>query len=247
MKTNTTRLFIPLLAGALLAFSCTDDDDFEIPQEGIESAHLVFTELSGDDHLGAHGDHFHGIDGAEEGESFTIEFDTDGNALSGGHLHLDVHGIYKIELRAWDYEGNRVEGDYIADKATSDWYKAFLVGGDFVLNTETEDESGAIFQPREKEYVDGSPVEGGYETTGILSYFTLGESNEGETVAVSFVLRKFDDASTKSSIERVDWNSEDYASRFPGEDELVLNFEIHPEHGEDDHEEGHDHEGDHDH
>ncbi|WP_215226159.1 hypothetical protein [Echinicola shivajiensis] len=233
------RSFFPVLFVALLAFSCTEDDEPVIPQEGIEKANLVFTALSGDDHLSAHGDHFHGIDGATEGEHISVEFDSDGNALSGGHLHLDPEVIYKVELQAWDYQGNRVESDFIKNKATADQYKAFLIGGDFVLNPDTDDESGAIFQAREKEYADGSAVDGKYEVTGILSYLIIGESNEGESKAVSYVLRKFDDPITKAGIERIDWNADDYEERFPGDDVLNLTFEIHAEHEEDDHD--HDH------
>lgn len=236
MRQITKRLFIPTVMGALLAFSCSDNEDPVVPQEGIQKASLVFTELSGGDELSAHGDHFHGLDAATAGESITIEFDEAGNAVSGGHLHLHADGIYKLELQAWDYQGNRVETDFIQDKATADFYKAFLIGGDFILNTETTDETGAIFQPREKEYADGTAVNGKYETTGVLSYLTMGEANEGDTKAVTFILRKFADNTTKATVERVDWNADDYATRFSGEDVLTLEFELHAEH-----EEEHDH------
>ncbi|WP_186757835.1 hypothetical protein [Echinicola salinicaeni] len=232
------RSFFPVLFAVLLGFSCTEDDEPMIPKEGIEKAHLVFTALSGDDHLSAHGDHFHGIDGATEGESVSVEFDAEGNAIGGGHLHLDPEVIYKVELQAWDYQGNRVEEDFISNKATADQYKAFLIGSDFILNPDTDDESGAIFQPRDMEYGDGSPVDGKYEVTGILSYFIVGESNEGGARAVSYVLRKFDDLATKANVERIDWNADDYEERFAGEDVLDLKFEIHAEHEEED---DHDH------
>ena len=217
-----------LVAGSILTFSCSDDPE-PIAKEGIEKSSLIFTQITGGESLEAHGDHFHGIADAVEGEQIVIEFDAEGNATSGGHLHLDPHGIYKIELQSWDYQGNRVEGEYVKDKATADQYKAFLLGGDFILNPETTDESGAIFQPREQTYGDGTAVNGKYEVTGVLSYFTVGESNEGEK-DVTFVIRKFTDAATKAKIERVDWNANDYATRFPGEDVLRLDFEIHAEH-----------------
>lgn len=231
-KYNTKFLLPSLLVASLLTFSCSDDDD-QVPaiQEGIEKSGLVFTPLSGGDDLSAHGDHFHGLSAAVEGESMRIEFNSDGTATSGGHLHLDPEVIYKLELQAWDYEGNRVEGDFVKDKATADHYKAFLQGGNFILNTETEDESGAIFQPRDQTYGDGTAVQGQYETTGILSYFTVGESNEGETVNISYVLREFNSPATKSTVTRLDWNAPDYTERFPGKDVLKLNFEIHAEHG----------------
>lgn len=230
---NNKFLLSSLLAASLFTFSCSDDDPVPVIREGIEKASLVFTELSGSDDLSAHGDHFHGIDAAIEGETMTIEFDSEGNSMSGGHLHLDPEVIYKLELQAWDYEGNRVEGDFVKDRATADLYKAFIQGGNFILNTETEDESGAIFQPRDQTYGDGTAVDGQYETTGILSYFIVGESNEGETVNVSYVLREINNPDTKATITRSDWNASDYTERFPGKDVLRLNFEIHAEHGHD--------------
>ncbi|WPR75928.1 hypothetical protein [Algoriphagus sp. NG3] len=232
MKNNNKRFLLPaLIAGAFLTFSCSEDDPDPIVQEGIEKSSLIFTEISGEGDFGAHGDHFHGINSATEGESMTIEFDSQGNAVEGGHLHLHPDGIYKVELQAWDYQGNRVEGDFIQDKATADMYKAFLVGGDLTLNPDTDDESGAVFQPREQTYGDGTAVSGQYETTGILGYFTLGESNEGEFM-ITYILREFAEADTKATITRLDWNSNDYSTKFPGQDVLALEFEIH---AEDDH------------
>ena len=227
MKKLNRKILLPaLVAGSFLTFSCSDDPE-PIVLEGIEKSSLIFTEISGEGDFGAHGDHFHGIATATEGESSTIEFDSEGNAVSGGHLHLHADGIYKLEMRAWDYQGNRVEGNYLKDKATADLYKAFLVGGDLVLNPSTADESGAVFQPREQTYGDGTAVSGQYETTGILGYFTLGESNEGETLMISYVLREFTSPETKGTITRTDWNANDYATRFPGKDVLTLDFEIH--------------------
>ncbi|WP_339864350.1 hypothetical protein [uncultured Algoriphagus sp.] len=230
MKQYNTRWFLPVLfAASLVTFSCSDDDPEPVPLEGIAKSSLIFTPITGGEDLSAHGDHFHGITTAIEGESSTIEFDVDGNAVSGGHLHLDPDGIYKVELQAWDYKGNRVEGDFLKDKATADLYKTFLLGGNLLLNTETVDESGAIFQPRDLTYGDGTEVNGKYETTGVLSYFTIGESNEGGTIVVSYVLREFSNPETKGTVERIDWNASDYSTRFPGEDVLKLNFEIHAE------------------
>ncbi|WP_192349607.1 hypothetical protein [Algoriphagus sp. Y33] len=235
MIQSNRRILLPVLAAvSFLAFSCSDDDDPDpVVLEGIQKSSLVFTEISGGDDLGAHGDHFHGIGSATEGESFTVEFDAEGNAVSGGHLHLDPDGIYKLELQAWDYQGNRVEGDFLKDKATADLYKAFLVGGDLILNPDTDDETGAIFQPREQTYGDETAVSGKYETTGILSYFTIGEANEGGTIMISYILREFDSPETKGLVERTDWNSSDYTSKFAGKDVLTLDFEIHAEHEHD--------------
>src|SRR5690554_6984872 len=88
-KYNTKCLFPSLLAISFLTFSCSDNDDpVPVPQEGIEKASLVFTPLSGSDDLSAHGDHFHGLSAAVEGGRVTVEFNSDGIASRGGHLHL---------------------------------------------------------------------------------------------------------------------------------------------------------------
>src|SRR5690606_3259 len=111
----------------------------------------------------------------------------------------------------WDYTGKEVQNDFIKDKATAGNYKAFLVGGDFILNPDSDDESGAIFQPREQTYGDGTAVDGKYETTGILSYFTVAHDNEGPTKEVTYALHKLD-AGVNANIERTDWNRSDYAT-----------------------------------
>ncbi|QNL47983.1 hypothetical protein H8S90_14310 [Olivibacter sp. SDN3] len=209
--------------------SCSKDDDNTPIREGVERSELILTEVSGEE-VEAHGDHFHGLNDAVEGESIVIKFDENGIATSNGHLHLEVDAIYKIELKAWDYNGQEVQHDFIASKAVADDYKAFLVGGDLILNPDSKNESGAIFQPREQQYGDGSAVNGQYETTGILSYFTVGHDNEGPTKELTYVLRKLD-SGLKGTIERTDWNRKDYTEVFAGENVLELKFEVHAEEG----------------
>lgn len=211
--------------------SCNKDDDNDPIPDGIQRSELILTEVSGET-VEAHGDHFHGLDGGTESEAIVIKFDENGVATSNGHLHLEADAAYKIELKAWDYTGKEVQNDFIANKAAADQYKAFLIGGDFILNPDSDDESGAIFQPREQTYGDGAAVEGKYETTGILSYFTVGHDNEGATKGVTYVLRKLG-AGVKATVERTDWNRSDYAAAFAGENVLELTFEIHAEHGHD--------------
>lgn len=234
MKTKMTNKFgiaVMLLGFTVLGFSsCSDDKDIPDPvKEGIQKSTLTLTEVSGEA-VHAHGDHFHGLDEGTEGETIVIEFDENGIATKNGHLHLEADAVYKIELKAWDYEGKEVQNSFIADKATADNYKAFLIGGDFKLNPDSETEDGAIFQPREQKYADGSAVNGKYETTGVLSYFTVGHENEGPTKEVTYVLRKLNDG-VKAKIERTDWNRTDYSTVFAGENVLQLKFEIHAEHG----------------
>ncbi len=222
------KLSLLLIAGVLHIFmiSCQDDEK-EPVREGIQRSELILTEVSGEG-VEAHGDHFHGLADAVEGESVVIKFDENGNALSGGHLHLEAEAIYKIELKAWDHTGKEVQNDFISSKAAADQYKAFLVGGNFTLNHNTEDNSGAIFQPRETKYGDGTDVAGKYETTGVIGYFTAGHSNEGPTVELAYILRKLEPGE-KAKIERTDWNDKDYKTRFQGTDILDLRFEIHAE------------------
>lgn len=197
------------------------------------SAALVFTEVTGGASLYAHGDHFHGLGGTlTDGESKTVTFDAEGNAISGGHLHLEAEAVYRVELKVYDAEGNETQGRYIADKATADQYKAFLVGGNLKLNSESENNEGAIFQPRELKHGDETDVtgSGGTGTVGILSYFIIGHENEDLEADVAFVLRKLS-SGVKTTITRNDWNRTDYATVFAGSNELELKFEIHVEHG----------------
>jgi len=230
MKKQNKFAVLALLGLTVFFLASCDKDDGDDPiPEGIQRSELILTEVSGET-VEAHGDHFHGLDGGTEGESIVIEFDENGVATANGHLHLEADAVYKIELKAWDYTGAEVQDDFIANKATADQYKAFLVGGDLVLNPDSDHESGAIFQPREQTYGDGTTVEGKYETTGILSYFTIGHDNEGPTKEITYVLRKLD-AGVKATIERTDWNRNDYADIFAGENVLELKFEIHAEHG----------------
>ena len=189
---------------------------------------LIFTEVAGE----AHGDHFHDLADKEKVEPIVISFDEKGTALAGGHAHLHPAGIYKIELKQFDASSKEIQGQYIVNKATADYYKAFLTGGSFVLNPNSSTGSGAIFQTKEATYGDGSAVNGATETTGITTYFTAGKDNEGEKNVV-FVLRKFNDATTKAKVTRADWNQSDYAAKFAGQDLIKLSFELHAEEGED--------------
>jgi len=227
MKNRSTLKMLAGIAGVvLLVSSCSKDEETLPVQEGIQRSELILTEVSGEG-VGAHGDHFHGLDAGTEGESITVKFDETGKATSGGHLHLEADAVYKIELKAWDHTGKEVQNDFIASKSAAANYKAFLTGGNFTLNAATEDESGAIFQPREKKYADGTDVTGALETTGILSYFTVGHSNEGATKVVSYIIRKLK-AGEKEKITRSDWQTD---TKFEGENVLKLTFEVHAEEG----------------
>ena len=225
MKTKKILLAAVLFVSVLSA--CKKDKDEPI-LEGIERAELIFTEVDGH----AHGDHFHDLADKAGVTPIVVKFNNKGAAISGGHMHIEAEAIYKIQLKAWDYTGKEVQNDFIATKAIADNYKAFLVGGNFTLNANTTDESGAIFQPRETTYGDGTAVSGtgGIGTTGILSYFTVGHGNEGATKELSFILRKVN-TGIKATITRNDWNRTDYATVFGGQDVLKLNFEVHAEEG----------------
>jgi len=213
---------------SLLITACSKDDEPVIPEDltAVASSRLDLIEVAGH----AHGDHFHDL--AEIGgtkDSITILFNAAGEAQNG-HVHLDPHKVYRIQLRLFNSKGEALQQRYLASKSVADSFKAFIVGGNFVLNPTTGDaENGAIFQPREQVYGDGSAVAGKYETTGILAYFTLGEANAGAEADVAYVLRKFNDATTKGKIERVDWNHMDYAAKYAGVDVVKLAFEVHAE------------------
>lgn len=189
---------------------------------------LVFTEVAGE----AHGDHFHDLADKEKVEPISISFDEKGTALAGEHAHINPESIYKIEFKQFDASSKEIQGQYISNKATADSYKAFLTGGSFVLNPNSSTGTGAIFQTKETTYGDGSAVNGATETTGIITYFTAGKDNKGEKT-VFFVLRKFNDATTKAKVTRTDWNLLDYATKFAGQDLIKLSFELHAEVDED--------------
>ncbi len=232
---NNNFLILALATFGLFTLSLTscssDDDPIEPVQEGIKRSEIILTEVTGES-VEAHGDHFHGLDQGVEGESITISFNEKGEATQNGHLHIEANAAYKMELKVWDYDEKQIEGEFITDKTTADQYKAFLIGGDFVLNPDSKTGNGAIFQPRESTYGDGVAVDGKYETTGVLSYFIVGLDNQGATKKVTYVLRKLN-AEVKASIERTDWNRTDYDTEFPGENVLELTFEIHAEQGHD--------------
>ncbi len=219
-----------IVLGILTVTSCKKDNDDPI-KEGVERSEIILTEVRGTG-VEAHGDHFHGLANAVEGEKTVIKFNQQGSATANGHLHLKADAIYKMELKAWDYEGKEVQNNYIASQAVADQYKAFLVGGNLKLNVNSTSESGAIFQPRELKYGDGTDVtgSGGIGTTGIISYFTVGRDNEGAAKEITYVLRKLG-SGVKATVSRNDWNHSDYASKFAGEDVLKLKFEIHAEKG----------------
>ncbi len=204
----------------------TAEAEITIEQQKAVAA-LVFTELSGGESLYPHGDHFHGLAGAVDGKSVTVTFGSDGNAITNGHLHLEAEGFYRVELKTFDEEGKETQTRFIANEVTAANYKAFLVGGDFVLNPDAADETGAIFQTRETKYADGADITGGaVNTTGVISYFTMGHSNEEGEKDMIFVMRRLNDG-VKPTITRVDWNRTDYATAFAGTNELELKFEIH--------------------
>lgn len=190
-------------------------------------AALVFETVTGTGVEG-HGDHFHGLAAEVLGTAVTVTFDENGNAISGGHLHLDPTAIYKISLKTYDDKGAETQNKFIADAATATNYKAFLVGGSFVLNAATANGTGSIFQPREATYADGTTGSTTATTsTGVTSYLTIGADNKGEK-DVTFVMRKVN-AGVKATITRADWNRADYATAFAGSNELELKFEIHAE------------------
>ena len=126
--------------------------------------------------------------GAVEGTPVTVTFDENGNAISGGHLHLDPDGIYKISLKTYDANGAETQNQYIANATAAANYKAFLAGGSFILNINSTDGKGAIFQTRETQYADGTAVSGATNTTGVTTYFRVGDDNEGEK-EVTFIMR----------------------------------------------------------
>lgn len=232
MKKQFKLVAITVMGAAVLfVSSCKKDNETPVVKEGIERSEITLTEVTGAA-IEAHGDHFHGLTELTAGTPIVIKFDENGNATANGHLHLEADAVYKLELKAWDYTGKEVQNQFIENKATADQFKAFLVGGNLVLNKDSQDESGAIFQPKETNYADGTAITGQYETTGVLTYLTVGHDNEGPTKALAYVMRKLE-KDVKAKITRSDWNHSDYVTKFAGEDVLKLKFEVHAEAGHD--------------
>lgn len=201
------------------------EDELKIEQKD-PSAALVFTPITGSG-IEPHNDHFDGLGSAVEGTPVTVTFDENGNAISNGHLHLEPDGIYKISLKTYDANGAETQNQYIANATAAANYKAFLAGGSFILNINSAAGNGAIFQTRETQYADGTTVSGATNTTGVISYFRVGDDNQGEQ-EITFIMRKLN-AGVKATITRTDWNRTDYATAFAGTNELELKFEIHAE------------------
>lgn len=227
-KQFKSAAIVLMSAAALVTASCKKDKETTI-KEGVERSEITLTEVTGAA-IEAHGDHFHGLADLTTGTPTVIKFDENGNATANGHLHLEADAVYKMELKAWDYTGKEVQNQFIENKTTADQFKAFLVGGNLILNKDSQDESGAIFQPREATYADGTAVTSQYETTGVLTYLTIGHDNEGPTKTLTYIMRKLE-KEVKAKITRSDWNHSDYAAKFAGQDVLKLKFEIHVEEG----------------
>jgi len=207
--------------------SCDDEED-SILEVDLRKSELVFTAVTGAA-VHPHGDHFHGLDNGIMGEPIVLKFDKNGKVLENKTLRIKSDLAYKVDLRTWDMAGKEIQQQFVKDKLTADNYKAFLVGTDFKLNPDSENEDGALFQPREKKYSDNSDVMGKYEVTGVLSYFILGRENQQKSPAkVTYIFRKLNEG-VKAKIERTDWNRTDYKTAFPGQNVLELDFEIHAE------------------
>lgn len=214
------------LASVIMLLSACADKEDSIIELDLRKSELVFTPVTGES-VQAHGDHFHGLDNGELGSPFVLTFDKNGKVVGNALIKIKSEVAYKIDLKTWDESGKEIQNDFIKDKLTADAYKAFLVGADFKLNPDSENEQGALFQPREKKYGDNTDVAGKYEVTGVLSYFILGKENQEKLpTKVTFVLRKLNEG-VKGKIERTDWNRADYKTAFPGQNVLELNFEIH--------------------
>lgn len=226
MKTKSNiKKKLGFIAVLFIVFtSCSSEEDHLVEPASLIRSQLIFTEVLGES-VTAHADHFHGLASGKEGKVVVLNFDDKGKTSAKSPLVLNSKITYKVDLKTWNAEGNENQTSYIANKETADRYKAFLIGGNLVLNVNTLNESGALFQPRELNYIDGTTVNGKYETTGILTYLIFGESNKRQNQQVSFILRELDNG-VKGTVERIDWNRDDYGTAFAGRNILDLKFNI---------------------
>lgn len=220
---STTVLSLAFLGILIGVVSCKKNEDAPVAGKEIRAS-LRLTELEGTKGA-AHGDHFHGVSSAKEGAVITINFDESGHSIMNGAVHLNAEIAYKMDLKVYDEKGAEIQHNYVKNLATANAYKAFLIGDKLIANANSETNSGAIFQPRDTIYGDGTKVNGKYEMTGLTGFFTLGSENKGNTKKLSYNLRKIE-SGTKANIERVDLLDLAYASKFKGENVLQLTFDI---------------------
>lgn len=220
------RIAVVLLTsvGFLIGISsCKKDEQVPTAVEQVRAS-LLFTELQGTKGAG-HGDHFHGVTTAKEGAVTTVNFDASGNALTKGAINLDAELAYKVDLKVYDEKGLEIQDNFVKNQAIAAEYKAFLIGDKLIANANTETNGGAIFQPREMDYADGTKVNGKYEMTGLKAFFTLGSENKGKTKKLVYALRKIEPG-VKAKIERVDLLDQGYAGKFKGANVVELKFDI---------------------
>lgn len=221
---KSTTVFVLTSLGLLVGIvSCKKDDDTPILGKEVRAS-LQFTELEGTKGA-AHGDHFHGVATAKEGAVIKINFDASGQSLASSAINLNTEIAYKVDLKVYDENGGEIQDTYVKNLTTANEYKAFLIGDKLIANANSETNGGAIFQPRDTIYADGTKVNGKYEMTGLMAFFTLGNENKGNTKKLSYILRKIE-PDVKAKIERVDLLDQAYATKFQGKNILELTFDI---------------------
>lgn len=222
IKSTSAMLFV--YVGILFGIvSCKKDEHVPILGEEVRAS-LQFTELLGTKGA-AHGNHFHGVSSAKEGAVITINFDASGNAMSNDITNLNAELAYKMDLKIFDESGAEIQQQYVENLSIAENYKAFLTADNLIANANSETNGGAIFQPRDTSYTDGTKVNGQYEMTGLISFFTLGLENKGKTKNITYSLRKIEPG-VKVKIERADLLDQDYANKFNGKNILELKFNI---------------------
>lgn len=194
---------------AILFAACKKDDPIaEIPAEEGGTAELTFLEVERE----AHNDHFHynDIPGAVP---LSITFDQNGNPPVGTHAHLTEGKTYKLTLKALDFTKTEIQQEFLTKP---DIYHAFMVGAPAgVLSY--------VYADRDK---DQKKI-----NVGVTGYLTVDKASAGFTFR--YVLRNINPG-VKANLTADSWNDEDFASKFPGINNLDLKFNLHPV-TEDDH------------
>ncbi len=182
--------------GVLTFSSCSKEDPVpEKDQEEVGKTSLLLQEVTwdGDFRTG----HPHAIDGAAVD---TIEFDEQGNAPVGFHLHLHTGHSYKLTLIARDYAGREIQQTFLN---RADIHQAVILGAP----------NGVL------DYTYGD------DQVGVTGYLHIVKG--ASTFTLQYLMRHLNPG-VKAGVTADDWNNTNYQSKLAGATDLDLKFELHP-------------------
>ncbi|QHS61200.1 hypothetical protein GWR21_16825 [Chitinophaga agri] len=190
-------LLLGIISFGIMTFSsCSKEDPVpEKDQEEVGKTSLLLQEVEWDGDFST--GHAHAIDGAAID---TIQFDEQGNAPAGFHLHLHTGRSYKMTLIARDYAGREIQQTFL-DRA--DIHQAVILGApDGVMD-----------------YTYGD------DQVGVTGYLHIVKS--ASTFTLQYLMRHLNPG-VKAQVTPDDWNNANYQTKLAGATDLDLKFELHP-------------------